>query len=77
MDLLLLDVVMPNLGGHAVFDHIRKAGSQVPVLFSSGYAPDGVHTDFVLDDGMQLLEKPYSRVDLLRLVRQALDAERR
>jgi PAS domain S-box-containing protein len=75
VDLLLLDVVMPALGGHAVFDRIRKAGSRTPILFSSGYAPDGVHTNFVLDEGTQYLQKPYTRDDLLRLVRQALDSE--
>jgi len=75
VDLLLLDVVMPALGGHAVFDRIRKTGSRIPILFSSGYAPDGVHTNFVLDEGTQYLQKPYTRDDLLRLVRQALDSE--
>ena len=63
-----------TLGGHAVFNHIREVGSQTPVLFSSGYAPDGVHTDFVLDEGMQLLQKPYGRDELLRRVRQVLES---
>lgn len=74
VDLVLLDVVMPSLGGRAVYNHIRKSGAQTPVLFSSGYASDGVHTNFVLNEGMQLIQKPYYLNDLLRRVRQALDS---
>jgi hypothetical protein len=44
------------------------------VLFSSGSAADGVHTAFVLDQGMELIQKPSTRNDLLRRVRHALSS---
>jgi hypothetical protein len=44
------------------------------VLFASGYSEDVVHADFVKEEGVHLLRKPYSREQLLRAVRWALDA---
>ncbi len=75
IDLALLDVIMPKLGGRAVFNHILEQRPDIRVLFSSGYSMNAVHTDFVLDKGMQLIQKPYQRDDLLRRIRDALDAD--
>jgi PAS domain S-box-containing protein len=72
--LAMLDVVMPSLGGRSVFNHIREIGAQIPVLFTSGYSSGGVHTNFVLEEDMQLIQKPYSRDELLSIVRKALDS---
>ena len=74
IDLALLDVIMPKLGGQAVFNHILEQRPDIRVLFSSGYSINAVHTDFVLDKGLQFIQKPYQRDDLLRKVRDALDA---
>ena len=71
----LLDVIMPTLGGRAVFDHIRSAGGRFPILFASGYSQNGVHTNFVLDEGFDLIQKPFEGVDLLTRVRAILDQE--
>ena len=73
ISLVLLDVVMPRMGGPEMYDRLRNAGFQMPVLFSSGYAADGVHTDFVLNEGIELLQKPYGAKVLLQRVRQSLD----
>ncbi len=74
VDLLLLDVVMPKAGGRAVFDQIRRSRPDARCVFVSGYSEGAVHTDFILDEGLQLVQKPYHRNDLLRTVRQVLDA---
>jgi len=73
IDFVLLDVVMPKLGGRAVFDHIRATSPQTPVLFASGYNSSGIHVDSVLADDMELIQKPYRRHDLLLAVRRMLD----
>jgi len=72
-DLLLLDVVMPHKGGRAVLDHIREKHPNVRCLFVSGYSDSTVHTDFILEAGLRLLQKPYQRDSLLRAVRATLD----
>jgi len=73
ISLALLDVVMPEIGGRAVFDEIRKTHPRVRVLFASGYSASGVHTNFILDDNLMLIQKPYQRMDLLRTIRKVLD----
>jgi hypothetical protein len=35
---------------------------------------NALHTNFVLDEGLQLVQKPFRRVELLRKVREVLDA---
>ena len=75
IDLVLLDVMMPELGGRAVFERIREKRPQMRVLFSSGYSMNAIHTNFVIDEGLQLMQKPYQRTDLLRKVREVLDKE--
>ncbi len=74
VQLLLLDVVMPELGGREVFDRIRAQQPHLPALFASGYSENAIHTNFVLQEGMQLIRKPYDANELLRRVRQILDA---
>ena len=73
INLLLLDVVMPDVGGREVFDRISAQHPHVPALFASGYSENAIHTNFVLQAGMTLLHKPYNTAELLRNVRAALD----
>ncbi len=73
VDMLLLDVIMPGLGGHEAMAEIRKLNPDVPVLFSSGYSENAIHTNFVLNDGLMLIQKPYSSNQLLKAVRRVLN----
>jgi PAS domain S-box-containing protein len=75
IDFVLLDVVMPKLGGRAVFDHIRAKSPQTGILFASGYNSSGIHVDSVLADDMELIQKPYRRHELLLTVRRMLDQQ--
>jgi len=74
IDLLILDVVMPKLGGRKAYERMRKTRKDVPVIFSSGYSEKGVHTGFVLDEGLELIQKPFGAADLLQIVRRVLDS---
>ena len=73
IDLVLSDLVMPKVSGRELMLEIRKLGSDVPFLFSSGYSDGGVHRGFVLDEGIRLLTKPYELDELKRKVREALE----
>jgi PAS domain S-box-containing protein len=74
IDLALLDVVMPKLGGRAVYEKIKMQHPETRILFSSGYSMNAIHTNFVLEEGFQLLRKPYQRNDILLKVRETLDS---
>lgn len=73
IDLVILDVVMPVMGGKEVYEEIKKIKPELPVLFSTGYSENSIHTNFVLEKNLNLINKPYGRLDLLRTIRNILD----
>ncbi|SEM01272.1 PAS domain S-box-containing protein [Syntrophus gentianae] len=73
VDLLLTDVLMPKKSGRAVYDEIHAENPNIRCLFMSGYSENAVHTNFILDKGLHLIQKPFKASDLLRLLRQELD----
>ncbi|MBI5095639.1 MAG: PAS domain S-box protein [Candidatus Hydrogenedentes bacterium] len=74
IDLALLDVMMPKLGGRSVMDRIQAKRPEIRILFSSGYTQHALDTSFVVKEGLRLITKPYRRADLLRAIRDILDA---
>jgi len=74
INLLMLDVVMPGLGGKEVYDRIQETHPDVPTLFCSGYSQNAIHTGFVLDSDLYFIQKPYSSNSLLRKIRKILDS---
>jgi CheY-like chemotaxis protein len=73
IDLVLLDVMMPVLSGKEAMDVIKARQKDVAFLFSSGYSESAIHKDFVIQEGLTLIQKPYRRNDILREVRRILD----
>ena len=74
IDLLLTDLVMPQMGGGDLAARITKVLPDCRVLFISGYADDTTIREIALDGKLHFLEKPYSRRTLAHKVRQVLDA---
>jgi PAS domain S-box-containing protein len=73
IDLLLFDMIMPNLGGAAACERIRALRPGVRVLFASGYSPEATNIKNNVLAGQAMIQKPYTREELLRAVRQALE----
>jgi CheY-like chemotaxis protein len=73
VDLLLLDLIMPNLSGKAAFEEIRREWPGARALFASGYTADIVRSRGELDESAELVMKPIAPVDLLRKIRGILD----
>ena len=69
-DAIVLDVVMPGLGGPETWERMQGMRPGLRVLFTSGYADD--HYRQRLPAGAELLEKPFRPEDLLRRVRKTL-----
>lgn len=77
LDLLFTDVVMPgDLRSPELARLARERLPQLAVLFTSGYTENAIVHAGRLDDGVQLLGKPYTRDALARKVRQVLTDER-
>jgi PAS domain S-box-containing protein len=74
IDLLLTDLIMPELSGTALAERICKLTPAIRVLFMSGYADEVVSRNGALTPGSSFLEKPFSANDLAAKVRETLDA---
>ncbi len=73
-DLLLTDVVLPGgMNGRDVAEAARIIHSGLKILYTSGYPQNAISHSGRLDDGMELLRKPYRRADLAAKVRKVLD----
>lgn len=70
IDLIVTDVVMPNMFGHELVAKLMPMMPDVHVLFTSGYTATTLRTEL---QGGRFLPKPFSLEDLARSVRQAID----
>ena len=73
VDLLLTDVVMPEMLGNEVAARVCAIRPATHVLYMSGYAQTVLGAEGALDPDIDLLEKPFSEAALLARVRQAID----
>jgi len=72
IDLLLTDVIMPDLTGPVLAERLRARQPGLPVLFISGFHDADLVQRFVSAKGFTLLPKPFSIDGLLRVVEQSL-----
>jgi two-component system, cell cycle sensor histidine kinase and response regulator CckA len=73
-DLLVTDVVMPDLSGSELVARLRQLGVAPPTLFMSGHAGEMIARHKLPDPDAFLLQKPFVAEELLEAVRGALDA---
>jgi len=74
ISLLLTDVIMPKMNGKETFEQVRKSQPGVKVLFMSGYTADIIQNKGILAEGIPFISKPIIPDQLLRKVREVLDA---
>ena len=74
IDLLLTDLIMPELSGGDLAKQVSEIVPGVRVLFMSGYADDVVARSGSLEPNAPFLEKPFSANDLATKIRETLDA---
>jgi CheY-like chemotaxis protein len=72
IDLLVTDVIMPELNGQDLANRLRGIFPGLPVLFMSGYTANIIMHRGVLDRGVFLLQKPFSKRELATKVREVL-----
>jgi two-component system cell cycle sensor histidine kinase/response regulator CckA len=72
VDLLITDVVMPQMDGPRLVREVREIHPEMKVIFISGYTEDAFRQRLGSDGGIDLLPKPFSLKQLATKVREAL-----
>jgi PAS domain S-box-containing protein len=72
IDVLLTDVVMPEIRGPALAKELSAGNPRMRVIYMSGYPGAGVVQDSVLEAGANFIEKPFSPTSLVEKVREVL-----
>ena len=72
VDVLLTDVVMPEMNGRLLADRLLELHPHLRCLFMSGYTADVIAHHGVLDEGVHFLQKPFSTATLAAKLREVL-----
>ncbi len=73
VDLLLTDVVMPQMNGRELYEQLHPLVPELRVLYMSGYADDVIAHHGILDEGVDFIQKPISVQTLTTKIREVLD----
>ena len=73
IDLVLTDVVMPNVSGRELAIQLEALQPGIKILFMSGYTDNVIEHHGVLEEGANFIQKPFSPEDLADKVRGVLD----
>src|SRR5690606_4968290 len=73
IDLVLTDIMMPDIDGLELARRLSARFPTMKVLFMSGYTADTVARDGLLAPDVKVIEKPYNPTGLVRTVREVLD----
>ncbi len=73
ISLVILDLIMPEMGGKECLERLMKINPQVKVLIASGFTMNGQTRGLVRSGTKGHVDKPFNMVDLLRTIRKVLD----
>jgi two-component system, cell cycle sensor histidine kinase and response regulator CckA len=73
VDLVVLDIIMPGLGGAQTLERMRQIRPEMKILLSSGYSLDDRAADLMAKGGKGFLQKPFNLSELSFKVREVLD----
>ncbi len=72
IQLIIIDVIMPKTHGKEVYEAIKKVRPDIKVIFTSGYEADFIFKKEVLEEGLDLILKPFLPKVLLERVGEIL-----
>jgi PAS domain S-box-containing protein len=73
IDLVVLDIIMPKMNGKEVSEKVKEISPAMKTVFISGYPADFITSRGMLDEKIELIEKPFNPRNLLNKVREVLD----
>jgi two-component system cell cycle sensor histidine kinase/response regulator CckA len=75
IDMVILDMIMPEMGGGDTYDRIKEINPAVKALLSSGYSIDGQATEILQRGCHDFIQKPFDMKGLSQKIREILDKE--
>ena len=72
--LVILDMVMPEMGGGETYDRLKVINPEIKVLLSTGYSMDGQATDILKRGCNGFIQKPFNMEELSQKIRSVLDS---
>ena len=76
IDLILLDMTMPRMGGEVFYKQLRQLTAELPVIISSGYAEEDIRSRFDAGVHIDFVQKPYHPAGLVARVSAMLSGKR-
>ena len=73
IDIVVLDVVMPNMGGGEAYDRMKEINAHIKVLLSSGFSIDGEANEILARGCDAFIQKPFGMQELSQKIREVLD----
>jgi signal transduction histidine kinase/ActR/RegA family two-component response regulator len=75
IDLVILDMIMPDMGGGEVYEKLKEINPDIKVLLSSGYSIDGKAAEMLKRGCDGFIQKPFNIAELSEKLREILDKE--
>jgi len=75
IDLVILDMIMPKLGGKETFRKLKEINPSLKCILSSGYTKETIARELLKEGARGFVQKPYRVNDLASIVRSALDSQ--
>ncbi len=72
IDLIILDMIMPEMDGGLTFDHIRRVRPEIPVILSSGYTLDGQAAEIMARGCNGFIQKPFTVQNLSQKIQEII-----
>ena len=73
IDILIIDLIMPEMGGGELYDRLKKLNPDVKVLLSSGYSVDGEASKILERGCCGFIQKPFGLHEISQKIREILD----
>ena len=73
IDLLITDVVLPEMSGRILVERLRSINPDLKYIYMSGYTANAIAHQGVLEEGVHFIPKPFSIKDIADKVRNVLD----
>jgi two-component system cell cycle sensor histidine kinase/response regulator CckA len=73
IDAVILDMIMPDMGGGETYDRLKEINPEIKVLLSSGYSMDGQAKKIIKRGCNGFIQKPFTMKELSRKIREILD----